>query len=105
MPTRRITRVSIAYRLAVLGTLAVMVHVALADAVGRAQVCVGNVGVAAGRERIEGVISETRDVAGKSYARISVGSDDAVRRKMRLSVVSRRGEVLGYITVTAVEPE
>ena len=60
---------------------------------------------AARQERIEGVIKETRTVAGRTYASISVGSDDAVRRNVRLSVVDRKGHVLGTITVTAVEPE
>jgi hypothetical protein len=58
-----------------------------------------------GRDRIEGVVKETRTVAGRTYASISVGSDDAVRGKMRLSVVNRKGEHLGTITVTQVEPE
>ena len=62
-------------------------------------------GRGAGRDRIEGVVKETRTVRGKTYASISVGSDDAVRSKARLSVVNRKGEVLGTITVTAVEPE
>ena len=91
MPSPRITRVPIPFRLSVLGLLAVMPP--------------GVPAAAAPAERIEGVIVERRDVAGKSYASISVGADDAVRRKMRLNVVSRKGELLGHLTVTVVEPE
>jgi len=65
----------------------------------------GTLSAADGRARIEGVVKETRTVAGKTYATISVGSDDAVRRNTRLTVVGRKGQVLGSITVTQVEPE
>jgi len=65
----------------------------------------GSLTAAAGRDRIEGVVKETRTVAGKTYATISVGSDDAVRRNTRLTVVGRKGQVLGSITVTQIEPE
>jgi hypothetical protein len=56
-------------------------------------------------ERVEGVVTETRKVGGRNYATISLGSDDGVRRHTRLMVVSQKGEFLGYVTVTNVEPE
>jgi hypothetical protein len=60
---------------------------------------------AADGDRIEGVVKETRTVAGRTYASVSVGSDDSVRRDMRLSVVNRKRELLGSITVTQVDKE
>lgn len=55
------------------------------------------------RKRIEGVIRETRSVAGRVYATVTVGTKDSLRRKMRLNIVSADGELLGHLTVTQVE--
>jgi hypothetical protein len=60
---------------------------------------------ASSRERIEGVISEKQNIAGKPYATISIGANDAVRQNMRLNVVSQNGQFLGYVTVTRVDQE
>ena len=72
---------------------------------GRAQGPGGEPQVASARERIEGAISETRNIAGKPYATITVGANDAVRQNMRLNVVSQNGQFLGYVTVTRVDQE
>jgi hypothetical protein len=61
--------------------------------------------VASGRGGIEGVVGETRRVAGRDYAIVSVGTDDGVRRDMRLAILNPRGELLGSLTVTNVDPE
>jgi hypothetical protein len=65
----------------------------------------GDAKVATGRGGIEGVVEETRRVAGRDYATISVGSEDGVRKNMRLAVLGPRGELLGSVTVAAVDPE
>jgi hypothetical protein len=61
--------------------------------------------VAGGRMRVEGVIREKRNIAGQPYATISLGSNDAVARNMRLNVISQNGQWLGYVTVTQVDQE
>lgn len=56
---------------------------------------------------VNGVVRETRKIAGVPYATISIGSADAVTRGMRLRVLGGRGgqEFLGYVDVTQVEPD
>src|SRR3954471_18388318 len=61
--------------------------------------------VASGRGGIEGVVGETRRVADRDYATISGGTEDGVRKNMRLAIVGPRGELLGSITVTGIDPE
>ena len=54
---------------------------------------------------INGVIRDRRQIAGREYATISVGSADNVARGMQFRVIDRnRGEFLGTLTVDAVEP-
>ncbi len=57
------------------------------------------------RAHVEGVIKEKRMIAGQNYATISLGANDAIARNMRLNVVSKNGEWLGYVTVTRVNEE
>lgn len=71
----------------------------------------GDAGQARGRLspniNVNGVVRETRKIAGVPYATISIGSADAVTRGMRLRVLGGRGgqEFLGYVDVTQVEPD
>ena len=57
------------------------------------------------RGRVEGVIKEKRMIAGQNYATISLGSNDAITKNMKLKVVSKNGQWLGYVTVTRVLEE
>jgi hypothetical protein len=53
---------------------------------------------------ISGVVRETRTIAGRPYATISVGSASDVERGMEFNVVDRRtGNFLGILRVDAVE--
>ncbi len=54
---------------------------------------------------INGVVRATRNIGGVDYATISVGSSDSVAKGMQFNVLDRnKGDFLGYITITAVEP-
>ena len=57
------------------------------------------------RGHVEGVIRERQVIAGRPYATISIGSNDAIAKNMRLNVVSQDGQWLGYVTVTNVDQE
>jgi len=57
------------------------------------------------RNHVEGVIKERMAIAGRPYATISIGSNDAIAQNMQLKVVSQSGEWLGYVTVTKVDQE
>jgi hypothetical protein len=57
-----------------------------------------------GLPRINGVIRDTRQIAGSQYATISLGSADAVTRGMEFKVVDRGGNFLGTLIVDQVEP-
>jgi hypothetical protein len=57
------------------------------------------------RVHVEGVIKERRVIAGQPYATISLGTNDAIAKNMRLNVVSKNGEWLGYVTVVKVDQE
>jgi chromosome segregation ATPase len=57
------------------------------------------------RNHVEGVIKERQVIAGRPYATISVGSNDAIAKNMRLNVISQTGQWLGYVTVTSVDQE
>ena len=72
---------------------------------GRADGDGGEPRVASARSRIEGVIREKRVIAGQNYAYISIGSNDAVAKNMRLNVLNQAGEWIGYVTVTSVDQE
>ena len=62
-------------------------------------------GLAAGAPPINGVIRDTRAIAGIPHAKISVGSDDAVKVGMEFNILDRsNGKFLGKLTVVAVEP-
>lgn len=62
-------------------------------------------GLAAGAPAINGVIRDTRQIAGIPHAKISVGSDDAVKLGMEFNILDRtNGKFLGKLTVVAVEP-
>jgi hypothetical protein len=62
-------------------------------------------GLAAGAPAINGVIRDTRQIAGIPHAKISVGSDDAVKVGMEFNILDRtNGKFLGKLTVVAVEP-
>ncbi len=53
---------------------------------------------------INGVIRDVDQIAGSTYATISVGSADSVSRGMQFNIVERgTGKFLGMLTVTAVE--
>jgi hypothetical protein len=53
---------------------------------------------------INGVIRNVDEIAGSTYATISVGSADSVSKGMQFNVVERgSGKFLGTLTVTAVE--
>lgn len=53
---------------------------------------------------IQGVIRDRKNIGGKEYATISVGTADNVARGMEFKVIDRdRGEFLGTLTVDAVE--
>ena len=51
---------------------------------------------------INGIIRDRRNIGGKEYATISVGSADNVQRGMQFKVIDR-GNFLGTLTVDAVE--
>ena len=57
------------------------------------------------RNHVEGVIKERQVIAGRPYATISVGTNDAIAKNMRLNVISQAGQWLGYVTVTSVDQE
>ena len=57
------------------------------------------------RNHVEGVIKERQVIAGRPYATISVGTNDAIAKNMRLNVISQSGQWLGYVTVTSVDQE
>jgi len=57
-----------------------------------------------GLPRINGVIRDTRVIAGTQYATISLGSADGVARGMEFKVVDRGGNFLGTLVVDQVEP-
>lgn len=62
-------------------------------------------GLAAGAPAINGVIRDTRAIAGIPHAKISVGSDDSVKVGMEFNILDRtNGKFLGKLTVVAVEP-
>ena len=62
-------------------------------------------GLAAGAPAINGVIRDTRQIAGIPHAKISVGSDDSVKVGMEFNILDRtNGKFLGKLTVVAVEP-
>jgi hypothetical protein len=62
-------------------------------------------GVAAGAPAINGVVSAKLDIGGVPYAKISVGSDDAVSVGMTFNVVDRAsGNFLGKLTIRQVNP-
>lgn len=62
-------------------------------------------GVAAGAPAINGVVSAKLDIGGVPYAKISVGSDDAVSVGMTFNVVDRTsGTFLGKLTIRQVNP-
>ena len=66
---------------------------------------VQSTGLAAGAPPINGVIRDTRQIAGIPHAKISVGSDDAVKVGMEFNILDRSsGKFLGKLTVVAVEP-
>jgi len=57
-----------------------------------------------GDVRINGVIRNTRTIAGMEYATISVGSAEGVTRGMEFNIVDREtGNFLGVLTVDTVE--
>lgn len=61
-------------------------------------------GRAGGAPRINGVVREVREIAGKQYATISVGSADSVTKGMEFKVVDRaNNNFLGVLTVDTVE--
>jgi len=62
-------------------------------------------GYVSAREHIEGVINERQTIAGRPYATISIGSNDLVRKNMKLNVLNKGGQWLGYVTVTSVDQE
>lgn len=54
---------------------------------------------------INGVIKNVKLIGGKSYAEISVGSEDRVAQNMKFNVVdANSGDFLGVITIYKVEP-
>ena len=57
-----------------------------------------------GLPRINGVIRDTRVIAGSQYATISLGSADSVTRGMEFKVIDRAGNFLGTLVVDQVEP-
>jgi hypothetical protein len=60
-------------------------------------------GITAGAPRVNGVISDTKDVAGIPFATISLGSDDSVRIGMEFNILDREsGRFLGKLTVVQV---
>ncbi|MFT3785227.1 MAG: hypothetical protein QM770_03555 [Tepidisphaeraceae bacterium] len=62
-------------------------------------------GVAAGAPSINGVVSQRLDIGGVPYAKISVGSDDAVTIGMQFNILDRSsGAFLGKLTVRQVNP-
>lgn len=61
-------------------------------------------GLRGGAPAINGVIRDTRTIAGIPYATISVGANDSVQRGMEFKVLSRdTGEFLGLLVVDSVE--
>jgi hypothetical protein len=66
---------------------------------------IATAGLAAGAPPINGVIRETRQIAGVPHAKISIGSDDAVKIGMEFTILERAsGKFLGKLTIVAVEP-
>lgn len=62
-------------------------------------------GLAAGAPAINGVIRATQQISGIPHAKISVGSDDAVKVGMEFNILnSANGQFLGKLRVVAVEP-
>jgi hypothetical protein len=65
---------------------------------------VAQVGIRGGAPAINGVIRDTRNIAGVPYATISVGAVDAVKKGMEFNIVNRdTGEFLGRLVVDSVE--
>ncbi|MEM6560487.1 MAG: hypothetical protein AAF656_02710, partial [Planctomycetota bacterium] len=54
---------------------------------------------------INGVIKSVKLIGGKTYAEVSVGSEDRVAANMKFNVIdSASGNFLGVITIYKVEP-
>jgi hypothetical protein len=62
-------------------------------------------GTHGGAPSINGVIRDTRQIAGIPYATISVGANAQVTKGMEFSLVSGNGDFLGTLTVDTVEPD
>ena len=67
----------------------------------------GEAAVAANRAGppIAGQVREVRDIAGRKYATISVGSAEGVAPGVEFKVISRAGDFLGTLVVDSVEPD
>jgi len=63
------------------------------------------VGTRGGAPAINGVVRDVRDIGGITYATISVGAADDVKKGMEFKVVDRiNGNFLGIITIETIEP-
>ncbi len=64
----------------------------------------GNVGVRGGAPAINGVIRSVRNIAGKDYATISIGSQDQVTKGMEFKILDKEsGNFLGVMTIDVVD--
>jgi hypothetical protein len=74
------------------------------DLGGNEAMLAGNVGVRGGAPAINGVIRSVRNIAGKEYATISIGSQDQVSKGMEFKILDREsGSFLGVLTVDVVD--
>lgn len=64
----------------------------------------GDVGVRGGAPAINGVIRSVRNIAGKDYATISIGSQDQVTKGMEFKIIDKEsGNFLGIMTIDVVD--
>lgn len=64
----------------------------------------GPAGIRAGAPAINGVIRSVRNIAGKDYATISIGSQDQVTRGMEFKILDKEtGNFLGILTIDVVD--
>ncbi|MEM8876123.1 MAG: hypothetical protein AAGD32_17905 [Planctomycetota bacterium] len=69
------------------------------------EVAEGRTAVTGAAPAINGIIKNVKLIGGKTYAEISVGSEDRVAQNMKFNVVdSATGDFLGVITIYKVEP-
>jgi len=64
---------------------------------------IASAGTRAGAPAINGIIRSRRNIAGKEYATISIGTQDQVSRGMEFNILDQSGQFLGKLQVEVVD--